>query len=87
MIVRLNRFIDLSHKFSVSVPLLLLSAGFAPSLLFAQNASFHDAPASAKTDQNPYAGKADAAAAGKAACGGLRNNARTCFFTGRRIKA
>jgi glucose/arabinose dehydrogenase len=66
MMVRLNRFADLSQKLSVSVPLLLLSVGLAASLLFAQNASFHNAPANAKADQNPYAGSADAAAAGKA---------------------
>ncbi|MCU1271526.1 MAG: glucose/sorbosone dehydrogenase [Acidobacteriaceae bacterium] len=64
MIVRSNCFANLFLKFSVSV-LLLLSASFAPSLLFSQDASFHNAPASTKTDKNPYAGKADAATAGK----------------------
>src|ERR1700731_458895 len=75
MIVRLNCFANLFLKFSVSVPLLLLSASFAPSLSFSQDASFHNAPASTKTDKNPYAGKADAVTAGKTV---FSNSCITC---------
>jgi len=66
MIVRLNRFADLVFKFYLSVLLLALSAGLAPSPLLAQNASFHNAPASAKAQTNPYVGQTDAVTAGKA---------------------
>ena len=38
----------------------------ASSLVFATNADFHNAPESAKAEQNPYEGSADAATAGKA---------------------
>jgi glucose/arabinose dehydrogenase len=66
MTVRLNRFIDPLIRLSVSLLLLVLSAGFVPSPLLAQNAGFHNAPATAKAEKNPYAGRADADAAGKA---------------------
>jgi len=37
---------------------------YAPAVLWAQNAKFHNAPASAKNTKNPYAGQATAAADG-----------------------
>jgi glucose/arabinose dehydrogenase len=62
MIVRSNRSSDLLLK----VLPLLAFASLAPSSLIAQNAQFHNAPASAKAEKNPYAGQAGAVAAGQA---------------------
>ena len=47
------------------LPLLALSASVATFPAMAQDASFHNAPASAKSEKNPYAGQSDAVAAGK----------------------
>ena len=66
MIVRANRSTDLFVKFLVSLSVLALNAGVVPSSLSAQNVAFHNAPASAKAEKNPYAGQTEAAAAGKA---------------------
>lgn|SRR5579872_1297530 len=62
MIVRLNFSCEALVK--VFAP-LLLSAALVPFPLIAQDGGFHKAPASAKAEKNPYAGQADAAAAGK----------------------
>ena len=62
MIVWTKRFPDLLLQV---LPLLALTVGIAPSPLIAQDANFHNAPASAKSEKNPYAGQADAMTAGK----------------------
>jgi glucose/arabinose dehydrogenase len=56
----------------MNVKLRILTASFTAALILitissleAQNASFHNAPASAKALKNPYAGKSEAATAGK----------------------
>jgi len=66
MNARLNGSADLFMKVSVSLALLGFGISLAPSPLLAQNAAFHNAPASAKAEKNPYSGHADAVAAGKA---------------------
>lgn len=75
MIVRLIGSTDLLLKFSAFMLLLSLSMDLAPSPLFAQNVGFHNAPATAKADKNPYAGQADAVAAGKSV---YSNSCVTC---------
>ncbi|HEX3738102.1 MAG TPA: PQQ-dependent sugar dehydrogenase [Terriglobales bacterium] len=64
MIVRPNCSCELLLK--VFVPILALGAGLAPLQLTAQDAAFHNAPASAIAEKNPYAGQAAAVDAGKA---------------------
>ena len=64
MIVRPNFSCELLLK--AFAPILALSASLAPLLLAAQDTTFHNAPASAKAEKNPYTGQAGAAAAGNA---------------------
>src|SRR5579863_1161691 len=53
------------HRQPQGMILRLLLAGAVVLPLHAQSGSFHNAPASAEKDKNPYAGQADAVVAGK----------------------
>lgn len=54
-----------SRLLANNLALVVLGAGIALSPLIAQNAKFHNAPASSQAEKNPYAAQADAVSAGR----------------------